>query len=245
MRRPRRAARSGCGRRRAERWNPLAHGNATELKDKLIATETFTEPHYQRAAERYVQTAMQVLERAHPDRAPVLDEVVALMEPRRLSRLLRDLDDALAARVQDYVASLGHDQLSAVRGLGTRLAIVSESQTGRFLRTAVPRRSTCGARCGAGGRAVQPQREHLRPLAAQVGTLAVQDLVTAAGPRLTEPGAATGDDRDRRVLRARIRQRPRAARARPRVRGAGPARNPGAGRSRARRPRLPRPGGSA
>ena len=37
-------------------WNPLAHGNATELKDKLIATERFTEPHYQRAAERYIQT---------------------------------------------------------------------------------------------------------------------------------------------------------------------------------------------
>ncbi len=41
-------------------WNPLAHGNATELKDKLIATERFTEPHYQRAAERYVQTVLQV-----------------------------------------------------------------------------------------------------------------------------------------------------------------------------------------
>jgi DNA helicase HerA-like ATPase len=25
-------------------WNPLAHGNATELKDKLIGTERFTEP---------------------------------------------------------------------------------------------------------------------------------------------------------------------------------------------------------
>ena len=35
------------------RWNPLAHGNPTELKDKLIASERFTEPHYQRAAERY------------------------------------------------------------------------------------------------------------------------------------------------------------------------------------------------
>ena len=50
-------------------WNPLAHGNATELKDKLIATERFTEPHYQRAAERYLQTAIQVLARAHPDAA--------------------------------------------------------------------------------------------------------------------------------------------------------------------------------
>ncbi len=39
-------------------WNPLQHGNATELKDKLVATERFTEPHYQRAAERYVQIVL-------------------------------------------------------------------------------------------------------------------------------------------------------------------------------------------
>ncbi len=54
-------------------WNPLAHGNATELKDKLIATERFTEPHYQRAAERYVQTALQLLQHARPDQAPTLE----------------------------------------------------------------------------------------------------------------------------------------------------------------------------
>jgi hypothetical protein len=57
-----RAAADAAGRRfvlwtldGTSHWNPLAHGNATELKDKLIATERFTEPHYQRAAERYVQ----------------------------------------------------------------------------------------------------------------------------------------------------------------------------------------------
>ncbi len=41
-------------------WNPLAAGNATELKDKLLGTERFTEPHYRRAAERYLQLAIQV-----------------------------------------------------------------------------------------------------------------------------------------------------------------------------------------
>ena len=39
-------------------WNPLANGNATELKDKLLDTERFTEPHYRRAAERYLQIAI-------------------------------------------------------------------------------------------------------------------------------------------------------------------------------------------
>jgi conjugal transfer pilus assembly protein TraD len=171
-------------------WNPLAHGNATELKDKLIATERFTEPHYQRAAERYVQTVMQVLEHVHPDHAPVLEEVVALMEPRRLARLLRDVRGPLAQRVQDYVASLSHDQLSAVRGLGTRLAIFSESQTGRFLRDAGE--DTIDLRRALAGPEVvlfSLNSSTYGRLAAQVGTLAVQDLVTAAGHRLTEPGA--------------------------------------------------------
>ena len=58
-------------------------------------------------------------------------------------------------------------------------------------------------------------------LAAQIGTLAVQDLVAASGDRLIEPRpwplARPGDDRDRRVLGARERSRGRAARARTRV----------------------------
>ena len=73
-------------------WNPLQHGNATELKDKLMATERFTEPHYQRAAERYVQVVLNVLAAAHPGRPPVLAEVVALMDPHRLPSALPTLD---------------------------------------------------------------------------------------------------------------------------------------------------------
>jgi len=114
-------------------WNPLQHGNATELKDKLIATERFTEPHYQRAAERYVQTVLQVLEHANCGHAPTLEQVVRLMDPQRLPGMLRGLPRPLVERVQDYIAGLSPDQLSAIRGLGTRLAIISESHTGRFL----------------------------------------------------------------------------------------------------------------
>jgi conjugal transfer pilus assembly protein TraD len=168
-------------------WNPLGHGNATELKDKLIATERFTEPHYKRAAERYVQTVMQVLEQAHPERPPELPEVVALMDPRRMARMLRDVPGPLAQRVQDYLVTLSPDQLSAVRGLGTRLAIVSESHIGEYLTD----------RSGADG--IDVRRALSGPevvlfslnsstygsLSAQIGTLIVQDLIAAAGDRLT------------------------------------------------------------
>ncbi len=164
-------------------WNPLAHGNATELKDKLIATERFTEPHYQRAAERYVQTALQVIEAG--GRRPDLAAVVALMEPKRLTIAARRLQPALAERVQDYVAGLTADQLSAVRGLGTRLAIVTESGAGRFLAGGRADQIDLGSALD-GPRVVlfSLNSSIYGKLAAQLGTLAIQDLVSAAGHRL-------------------------------------------------------------
>ncbi len=172
------------------RWNPLRHGNATELKDKLICTERFTEPHYQRAAERYVQTVLQVLEQAHPDRAPTLSEVVALMDPRRLPAALHAVERPLAARVLDYRAGLTSDQLSAIRGLQTRLAILTESHAGQYLEPgggdAVDLRSAL-----EGPEVVLFSLNSSRygQLAAQIGTLVVQDLICAAGGRLAEHGS--------------------------------------------------------
>ena len=172
-------------------WNPLAYGNATELKDKLIGTERFTEPHYQRAAERYIQTALQVLARVHPGRAPTLQEVVALMDPRRLATALRHLDRSDRERVQDYLAGLTHDQHSAIRGLQTRLAVLTESHTGPHLApSADPGAPAIDLRASLSGPEVvvfSLNSSRYGKLAAQIGTLAVQDLVAASGDRLLEP----------------------------------------------------------
>jgi GTPase SAR1 family protein len=166
-------------------WNPLAYGNATELKDKLIATERFTEPHYQRAAERYVQTALQVFLDARPGRRPTLDDVVDLMDPNRLAQLLRELPAERASRVQDYLSALTSDQLSAIRGLGTRLAIISESHTGRFLAPGSgPELDVRSALAGNEVVLFSLNSSRYGKLAAQLGTLAVQDIVTAVGQRL-------------------------------------------------------------
>ncbi|HKO28689.1 MAG TPA: type IV secretion system DNA-binding domain-containing protein, partial [Solirubrobacteraceae bacterium] len=183
-------------------WNPLRHGNATELKDKLMATERFTEPHYQRAAERYVQIVLQVLAAARPGQAPTLGEVVQAMDPARLPSLLRGVDNDLRDRIRDYLSGLTPDQLSAVRGLQTRLAVLTESHTAPYLAPA----TVGGADVAAGPGPTIDLRDALRGpqvvlfslnsarygrLAAQLGTLAVQDLVSASGDRLdgARPGA--------------------------------------------------------
>ena len=179
-------------------WNPLQHGNATELKDKLIATERFTEPHYQRAAERYVQTVLQVLAATHPERPSTLGEVVGLMDTRRLPAALRGAPRALTERVQDYLTGLTPDQHSAIRGLQSRLAIITESHTGRFLEPpsnvepAVTDQLVDVRRALAGDDVVVFSINSSRygQLAAQLGTLAVQDLITATGSRLEQVAEA-------------------------------------------------------
>jgi hypothetical protein len=173
-------------------WNPLAHGNPTELKDKLMNTERFTEPHYMRAAERYVQTVLQILSHAHP-RPPTLAAVVELMDHRRLAIVLRDVDRTLRERTQDYLAGLTPDQLSAIRGLQTRLAVLTESHTGAFLAPPTePQAPIIDVRQALAGPDVvvfSLNSSKYGKLASQVGTLVVQDLVAASGDRLNDAGA--------------------------------------------------------
>ncbi len=174
-----------------ETWNPLAHGNATELKDKLIATERFTEPHYQRAAERYVQAVLQVLDHEHPNTPPTLHEVVNLMDPHRIPGLLRHAPREFAERIQDYIGSLTPDQLSAIRGLGTRVAIITESHTGAYLSPDRSRKPPIDLRAALSGEAVvlfSLNSSTYAGLSGQLGALAIQDLVAAAGHRLADPG---------------------------------------------------------
>jgi conjugal transfer pilus assembly protein TraD len=165
-------------------WNPLRHGGPTELKDKLIAAERFTEPHYQRAAERYAQLALQLAARLHPGRPATLAEIVELLDPLRLRGRLRELGAGAAERVGDYLDGLTRDQLSAVRGLETRLALLSESAAGGRL---APGEPEIDVRAGLEGREVvlfSLNSSRYGGLAAQLGTLALRDLIAAVGNRL-------------------------------------------------------------
>jgi conjugal transfer pilus assembly protein TraD len=176
-------------------WNPLAVGNATELKDKLLATERFTEPHYRRAAERYLQLAIQVAQETGGAGPVTLDRVVTLLTPERLAVATRELPRARGEYIRDYLNSLTPDQHSAVRGLASRLAILTESHTGRFLEPGGTG-PTVDLRQALEGRQValfSLNSSTYGGLSALLGTLAVQDLVAAAGSRLNSSGQASGN----------------------------------------------------
>jgi hypothetical protein len=170
-------------------WNPLAAGNPTELKDKLVGLEEWTEPHYRRAAERYLQAVFTVL--AHRGHTPDLERVVELMAPGALNGELRHLPEALAQRIGAYLDGLAADQHSAIRGLATRLAVISESVAGPYLGAngtgpVIDLRATLR---DGGVVAFSLNSSTYGELAAHLGALVIQDLKTAAGDLLHAPAA--------------------------------------------------------
>jgi len=113
---------------------------------------------------------------------------VRLSEPRRLARLAQRAPDPLRTHVHEYLSGLTPDQASAARGLGTRLAILTESHAGRYLGGGGPGEPEIDLRAALRGEAVvvfSLNSSSYGKLAAQIGTMVVQDLISAAGERLT------------------------------------------------------------
>jgi TraM recognition site of TraD and TraG len=114
------------------------------------------------------------------------------MEPARLASRLRDVPTPLAARVADYLGGLTRDQESAVRGLGTRLALLSESTAGRYLAPGDgPTVDLATALEGGDVVLLSLNSSVYGKLAAQLGALAIQALTSAAGQRLRAQSAPT------------------------------------------------------
>ena len=115
-----------------DRWNPLAHGNRSELKDKLIGSEQFTERHYQAMYERYLLNLFRAIE-GRPE-ARDLRTVVRLLDPPELAMFIRDLyDEQAAEEIGAYLARLTPDQARDLRGLADRLALLVEGDHGDLL----------------------------------------------------------------------------------------------------------------
>ena len=175
------AAATRCGRRLVEwspdgpcSYNPYARGGETEIADRLLAGEHFTEPHYLRQAQRYLGHAIRALRTR--GREVSLAAVVELLDPPALESLLREADEQEAETGHAYLDSLTPRQLRDLAGIRDRLAILAESEVGRWLGTDGERFDLLAA-CRERSVVVFRLEADSRPLIAQMlGAAIVQDL---------------------------------------------------------------------
>jgi conjugal transfer pilus assembly protein TraD len=163
-------------------YNPYAEGSDSEIADKALAGERFTEPHYLRQAQRFLGVEVRSLRAAG---APIsLATLAEHLDPERLAPVLRRLPEAQAAAGQAYLDSLGARQRSDLCGVRDRLAILAESDVGPWLdpRTASASSFDLLSCIRAGDVALFRLRSDQRPLIMQMlGGAIVLDLLTAAG----------------------------------------------------------------
>ena len=112
-------------------YNPYARGSDTEIADKILAGERFTEPHYLRQAQRYLGHVVRTLRGAGLDVS--LASIVAQLDPSALERLARTLPEQAAAATHAYLDSLTPRQRLDLAGVRDRMAILAESDIGGWL----------------------------------------------------------------------------------------------------------------
>jgi type IV secretory pathway TraG/TraD family ATPase VirD4 len=178
-------------------YNPYARGSETEIADKALAGERFTEPHYLRQAQRYLGHEVRTLRKAGQEVS--LRALVDHLDPSRLELLARSLPESEAQGVHDYLDSLTTRQQSDLAGVRDRLAIMAESDIGGLLDPQTPdlvRLDLLDA-AQAGAVVYFNLEADCRPLLAQMlGAAIVQDLqaMVAALQRRPVPMLAIIDE---------------------------------------------------
>ena len=167
-------------------YNPYSSGSDSEIADKALAGEVFTEPHYLRLAQRYLGHAVRAMRAANiPVTVPAL---MNHLQPEQLDATARELPGEEGDAVHEYLDSLVERQRRDLAGARDRLSILAESDVRRWfdpdgapvvdLRVAVASRAVVYF-------ALDSDR---RPLLAQmVAAALVSDLVTLAAHLQTSP----------------------------------------------------------
>ncbi|HMD52504.1 MAG TPA: TraM recognition domain-containing protein, partial [Solirubrobacteraceae bacterium] len=151
----------------------------TEIADKLLAGERFTEPHYLRQSQRYLGHLLRMLSASGSEVS--LQSIVDHLDPARLEQLARRVELSRSEATHCYLDALTARQLSDLSGVRDRLAIVAESDVGRWLDPRTP-----GARSFDLLEAVQARavvyfalEADSRPLLSEMlGAALIQDLQT-------------------------------------------------------------------
>lgn len=164
-------------------YNPYDRGSNTEIADKLFAAEVFTEPHYQRLAQRYIGHVVRALRLAG---VPVtLATVVEYMHSGRLSSLTRKMMPTDARPLLAYLETLTPQQERDLAGARDRLAILAESDIGHLLDPATGGvQSDLSESLERGDVVLFRLEADRRPLAAEMlGAAIIQDLVAICDQR--------------------------------------------------------------
>ncbi|HAW58515.1 MAG TPA: DUF853 domain-containing protein [Bacteroidales bacterium] len=106
-------------------YNPLSCGGPTELKDRLMELSEWTEPHYQYMAERYLQLALTLFEKAFETFD--LHSFIFGLAPDKLEALANKIE--APESVLDYLKTIDKRGIS---GLIDRLTLIIESQIGHL-----------------------------------------------------------------------------------------------------------------
>jgi hypothetical protein len=161
-------------------YNPYAHGSDTEIADKLLAGEHYTEPHYLRQAQRYLGHEVRALRQAGI--VVSLANVVRYLDPGELDRVVGSLPKERVEKVTAYLRSLTRAQQSGLSGVRDRLAVLAESDVGQWLDPETPGVASFDLLQMIERRAVVyfSLESDRRPLLAQMlGAAIVQDLQSA------------------------------------------------------------------
>ncbi len=112
-------------------YNPFGRGSASEVADKVLAGERFTEPHYLRQAQRFLGHAVRVLRASGIETS--LRTIAESLDPLALELLARRLPGDSGTATHAYLDSLTPRQLSDVAGARDRLSILAESDVAPWL----------------------------------------------------------------------------------------------------------------
>jgi conjugal transfer pilus assembly protein TraD len=135
---------SACGRTFLEwtpdgpcTYNPYSNGTHTEIADKALAGEQFTEPHYLRLSQRYLGHAVRAMHGAKIDVTPA--SLMAQLDAKQLEVTARSLPQAHAAELEAYLDSVNDRQRRELAGVRDRLSILAESDIRHCLEPAPDR----------------------------------------------------------------------------------------------------------
>jgi conjugal transfer pilus assembly protein TraD len=169
-------------------YNPFGHGAASEIADKALAGERFTEPHYQRQAQRYLGHAVRALRGAGI--AVSLPALVQQLDPSHLEVLARSMPERQAQMTHEYLDSLTQRQRADLAGVRDRLAIMAESDLAPWLDPATPGAQTFDLLSAVRERAVvyfDLKADAWPLLAHMLGVAIVQDLQTTMAALQSSP----------------------------------------------------------